>query len=142
MILIKDSIPGDAIAKKNSQRIVWVKKRPSIRPSTAYDLWEIQALQYLIMQRHEPIVNYPVELHLFFWRKTKRKFDYGNLSEGLQDVLQKAGIIEDDSMRHLIPVIDGWGIDRINPRIDFTIRNDRSEIEIEKDQVMGYKKGE
>ena len=93
--------------------------------------WEEEALQYL---RYEARVRpwygeYPVELSLFFFRKTKQKFDLSNMIEGVQDVLQKAGIIEDDSMRHVVPILEyrpvigyGWAVDEAYPRTEVMVR--------------------
>jgi Holliday junction resolvase RusA-like endonuclease len=120
-------IQGDAIAKKNSQRVVRFGKgrntRHSIRASKAYEIWEKQALSQLFGVG-EYTGPYPAEMRIFFYRKTKRKFDLSNMLEGTQDVLQKAGVIIDDSMKYIIPVIDkrgssyGWDIDRDNPRVE------------------------
>jgi len=117
---MKIIIPGNAIAKKNSQRVVRMGRRHAIRASKAYDKWEKAALQHL-QCRYGGVVwkgGYPLRFHVFFWRANKRKFDLSNMIEGPQDVLQKAGIIEDDSMRHVVPVFDGWDIDKNNPRVE------------------------
>lgn len=125
-------IPGNAVAKKNSQRVVRFGKgknaRYSIRPSKAYDAWEKEALQNLMIEGTEPYKGpYPAEMRIFFYRKTLAKFDLSNMLEGTQDVLQKAGVILDDSMKHIIPVIDkrgsryGWDIDRDCPRVEVVI---------------------
>jgi len=122
---MKIIIPGNTIAKKNSQRVVRMGKRYAIRASKAYDKWEKSALQHL--QHTYPGTvwegGYPLLFHIFFWRANKRKFDLSNMLEGSQDVLQKAGIIEDDSMRHVVPVFDGWGVDRGNPRVEIFLES-------------------
>lgn len=122
-------IPFNAIAKKNSQRIVrFGKRKISIRPSKAYDNWEKNSIQYLEGRVQKWSCGYPVELKFFFYRKTKMKFDFSNMLEGVQDILQKLNVINDDDMNHVIPVIDkrgdkyGWDIDKENPRIEIEIR--------------------
>ena len=125
-------IPGETIAKKNSQRIVKFgrseRARRSIRPSAAYDRWEKNALEHLQWIKPPHIFDYPIQIYLFHFRKTKRKFDLSNMIEGVQDVLQKAQIIDDDSMTHVIPVIEfrpgvgyGWAIDKKDPRVEICI---------------------
>ena len=121
------TIPGQIYAKKNSQRIVKFGNRRAIIASAAYMRWEEQGLYHL---KYEAKIEqwrggYPVELRLFFFRKTKQKFDLSNMIEGVQDLLQKSGIIEDDSMRHVIPVFEyrlgigyGWAVDKDNPRTE------------------------
>ena len=125
---LKFAIPGQVIAKKNSQRVVKLGRVRAIRPSKAYDAWEEVALQELQYKRiPEWRGTYPVELRVFFFRKTKAKFDLSNMLEGVQDVLQKSGIIVDDSMNHVVPVIErrpsgyGWAIDKENPRVEIHI---------------------
>lgn len=127
---MKIIIPGNAIAKKNSMRIIKMGRRSSIRSSVAYDKWAARALQELMLQRVPKYTgSYPVEMQIFFYRKTRAKFDFSNLLEGSQDVLQQAGIIDDDSMNHLIPVIDrrgknvGWDVDKHNPRTEIFIKH-------------------
>lgn len=71
----------------------------------------------------------PVEVHFFFYRQNKRSFDLDNMICGSLDALQKAGILEDDTMRHVIPVIQrrpegyGWAIDKDNPRTEIEIKS-------------------
>ena len=125
---LKFAIPGQTIAKKNSQRVIRLGRRVSIRPSKAYDAWEEVALQDL--QYHRIPMwrgSYPVEIMFFFFRKNKAKFDIDNMLCGTLDVLQKAGVIVDDSMFHVMPIIErrpdgyGWAIDKDNPRVEITI---------------------
>ena len=125
---LRFAIPGQTIAKKNSQRIVRLGRRAAIRPSKAYDAWEKAALMELVMQRIPAWQgSLPVELRLFFFRQTRAKFDLSNMVEGVQDVLQKAGVLADDAMTHVVPVIDrrpsgyGWAIDKENPRVEVHI---------------------
>lgn len=123
-------IPGNAIAKKNSQRIIRLGRLASIRPSNAYDEWEARAILHLVVLQRVMWWpgSYPVELHLFFYRRTQQKFDLSNMIEGVQDVLQKAGVLHDDSMRHVVPVFEhrpegyGWAVDKANPRTEVTIK--------------------
>ena len=41
-------------------------------------------------------------------RKTRRKFDYNNLFQGVLDAMVKAGYLPDDDMSHVIPVPAMW----------------------------------
>lgn len=66
--------------------------------------------------------QYPVYLHCFFYRKTKALFDYSNMVESIQDILVKAEILEDDSYRHVIPIVSGMAIDKEHPRTNILIR--------------------
>ena len=122
-------IPGECIAKKNSQRIIKKGKIRSIRPSAAYDKWAEAAAWELTYQLQQKRIeryagSYPVIMSVFIYRRTRRKFDLSNMLEGTQDILQAVKIIEDDSMNHLIPVFEmrdgcyGWAVDKENPRVE------------------------
>jgi Holliday junction resolvase RusA-like endonuclease len=118
-------IPGNAIAKKNSQRIIRIVGRPSIRPSKAYDKWEKMALKYLAHSGLEYTGTYPAVLTFYHYRKTLAAFDLSNMMEGIQDVFQKVGIIKEDNMNHIIPAIKGlgWEKDAENPRVLVTLES-------------------
>ena len=117
---MKITILGQVISKKNSQRIIRRGKFPSIRPSKAYDeysklvLPQLQGLKYT--------GKYPLEMRYYLYRRTLGRFDYNNLSQGIQDLLVKAGVIEDDDMLHLIPVVLGWEKDKDNPRVELELK--------------------
>lgn len=124
---LKIIIPGQTIAKKNSQRIIRMGRARSIRPSKVYDLWQQAAILELLSQNIPPVARYPIEVRFFFYRRNKRTFDLDNMICGSLDALQKAGVIADDTMRHVIPVIQrraegyGWAIDAENPRTELEI---------------------
>jgi Holliday junction resolvase RusA-like endonuclease len=111
------TIPGNVVSKKNSRRCFGGKAVAS-KAFLAYEKTCLQELQYM---RKKWEGTYPVELHCFFYRKTKQKFDYSNLVESIQDILVKAGVIEDDSYRHVIPVVGGMEIDKDHPRVSIRI---------------------
>ena len=129
---MKITIPGQTIAKKNSQRIAKYFRKgklvKGIRASNAYEIWEEAAILELTLQNIAPVTQYPVEVHFFFYRQNKRSFDLDNMICGSLDALQKAGILEDDTMNHVIPVIQkrpegyGWAIDKDNPRTEIEIK--------------------
>ena len=75
---------------------------------------------------YEPItLNYPIYCHYRIFRETKRRCDLSNLIEGINDILQQAGFIDDDSYKFLIPVwhseFESLEFDKVNPRAEITI---------------------
>ena len=124
MYQIEICIPGNVIAKKNNYRVLYKKrggkKIPFILPGDAYVNWEQFALLHL-MNQPKWSGSYPVKMHCFFYRATKQKFDFSNMLESIQDTLVKAGTIEDDSYRHVIPYVDGMEVDKEHPRTKITI---------------------
>ena len=65
--------------------------------------------------------KYPLKVHLFIYRKTKRRFDYVNLVQNLFDCMQMAEWLPDDDADHLIPVFDGYSVDKGNPRVEISV---------------------
>ena len=55
-------------------------------------------------------LDYPYEIKFFFYRDSKRRFDYVNIVQIIADLLQKAGYIEDDSMEYFIPRFVGYEV--------------------------------
>ena len=91
----------------------------AIKSSTIYTRWEKAALEHLIAEyaNYKWPGAYPIEVHFFLFRENRRKWDIDNVFCGCLDVMQKVGILEDDSMNHVIPVFAGWAIDKKNPRV-------------------------
>jgi len=118
-------IPGNAIAKKNSQMAIRMGKRNMIIPSKAYQKWEKMAVKLLKGAGLEYTGEYPAVMTFYHYRKTLAKFDLSNAFEGAQDVFQKVGIILEDEMNHIIPAIKGlgWEKDATNPRVLVTLES-------------------
>jgi len=121
----KITIPGEVISKKNSPLVIKLGKRYSIRASKRYTEYEKEAKTHLL--NIEPLldVHWPITMHFYFFRATLRSFDYNNLSQGPQDLLQQAGIIPEDDMKHVTPCFSppygGWEKDKDSPRVEITI---------------------
>ena len=116
-------LPGNAIAKKNSQMAVSMGKRNMILPSKAYQKWEKAIVKHLKGSGLVYTGGYPAVMTFYHYRKTLATFDLSNMFEGVQDVFQKLGIIAEDNMNHIIPAIKGrgWEKDKENPRVLITI---------------------
>ncbi len=123
MLLGKITIIGEVMSKKNSKRIA--KKR--LISSKQYQDYEKSASIQVSMKRPIQSPTWPIKIHFFFHRKTRRSFDYNNMAQGPQDILVKAGIIPDDSMQYVIPVFHseyaGWCVDKHNPRLEMTFES-------------------
>lgn len=65
--------------------------------------------------------EFPVKLHMYFVRDSKRKFDYVNACQLPLDLLVKANLLPDDNADYVIPVFDGYHIDKQNAGIKFYI---------------------
>ena len=116
---MKICILGEVISKKNSQRIVRFGGHSSIRPSKAYDKYQKSAVEQL--QGLEWQGEYPVKMTMYLYRQSLRRFDYDNMLNAVQDCLVKAGVIDDDTMNHLTPVVLGWEKDDMRPRVEIEL---------------------
>jgi len=105
-------LPGNCVSKKNSKRIC----RGRLIASKAFLEYEKSCLQELMFRRLKWSGNYPVEMYCQFYRKGMNLFDFSNMIESCQDILVKAGVIENDSFRHVIPCRPSFFLDKQYPR--------------------------
>jgi len=122
---MKYIIQGETISKKNSKQI-FINKRTGkrfITTSKAYKNWYDSAIKQFLFE-YPDIQTYHkrVNVYMTFYRKTKRSFDYNNISQGIMDLLVDIGLLEDDDDKHAVPVFDpNVYIDKDNPRCEITI---------------------
>ena len=113
-------IPLPPVTKKNSQRIIKVNGRPIIIPSAKYVTYEreaIKCLQAYFGCGEPPKITYPCNIECKLYMPTHRAVDRANLEQAIQDVLVRAGILEDDN-RDIAATSDGTEVlyDKDNPR--------------------------
>ena len=65
--------------------------------------------------------SFPIFLHVKFYRDSKRRWDFINPLETIQDMLVKNKLIPDDSVEYLIPVYEKFEYDKNNPGVEFWI---------------------
>jgi Holliday junction resolvase RusA-like endonuclease len=118
--LVKFTVPVAPITKKNSQRIVKLGNRPCILPSEKYRQYEVLALWY-IPKCGAPI-DFPVNVTCLFYMPTRHTCDLTNLLEAIDDVMVKAGLLQDDNY-NIIAAHDGSRVlyDKHNPRTEVVI---------------------
>lgn len=92
---MKITIPGKAITKKNSQRILYRNGRAFIAPSAAYERYEREAGYHLTPRPRKPLAG-PLEVKCLYYMPTRHRVDLTNLLEATDDILVKYRIIEDD----------------------------------------------
>ena len=63
----------------------------------------------------------PFRVKFTFHRKTRRKFDYINAAQIVQDLMVEHGWIEDDNCECLIPYFGEWIHDKENPGVKISI---------------------
>lgn len=56
--------------------------------------------------------EFPIKLHMYIIRDSRRKFDYVNIAQLPLDLLVKHGHLPDDNADIVIPVFDGYHVDK------------------------------
>lgn len=123
------TISGNPITKKNSSRIVNAGTYHKLLPSKQYEEYEKSCLPYVHKYRHLHI-DYPVNVKLLYYMKTKRKVDLPNLINGTLDMLVDYGVLADDN-RNIVYSTDGSRVlwDKKNPRTEVTIEPINEEMQ-------------
>lgn len=120
--MIKFTIDLPPISKKNHQQII-INRKTGVRkviPSKQYKQYEKDACYFIPINR-KPI-NETVNVKCMFYMPTRRKCDLTNMLESIDDVMVKAGLLEDDNFK-IIAAHDGSRIryDKEHPRTEVTI---------------------
>lgn len=122
--MYKFTILVHPITKKNNPRIFHTGGRTIVLPSKAYEKFENDCLK-VIPSKYRTKIDYPVNVKVLYYVKTKRRIDKTNLESAIMDVLVKAGVLADDSAisPEIVVSTDGSRvlIDKINPRIEIEI---------------------
>lgn len=118
---------GQPVTKKNSQRIITVRGRPMIIPSTQYKAYEAACLEQLRYMYTPVYFTGKVNLQCLYFMQTRRRVDLVNLLEGTQDILVAAGFLTDDNS-NVICGVDGSRVfyDKENPRVEITIEEEEN----------------
>lgn len=123
------TILGELYSSKNSKRIVHFGNRPALIASKAYMSSVKPIEQQLMLNRYKWLnetenVPKPLKIGFKIYRKTKRRFDYVNIIQGLQDLMVKCRWLEDDNADEIIPIFYPYEVDKNNPRVDiFIVKN-------------------
>jgi Holliday junction resolvase RusA-like endonuclease len=119
---MKITLYGKPITKKNSMQIISCGGRPRLIQSKAYREYEKDCLKQIWGIEPFSTIDVKMQVECLYYLKDRRKTDLTNLLAASHDILQKAGIIEDDA---LIVSLDGSrivGVDKDNPRVEIEIR--------------------
>lgn len=63
----------------------------------------------------------PFKIGLFFVRDSKRRFDYHNICQIVLDLMVEHNWIDDDNMDEIIPVFEGYEVDKENPGVKIRV---------------------
>jgi Holliday junction resolvase RusA-like endonuclease len=120
------SIPGRPIVKKNTQRVVGFGRAKRVIYSPRYRAWECGAIAACKRSISTALLCDPLTAVFRFYFANRQSLpDTSNLIEGIQDVLKKSQVIEDDGLIHRILAERFVGSE---PRIEVELHKYASEI--------------
>ena len=131
------TLVGNTPAKKDGARIVRAGCRPMLLPSARHERWYRQNAAALgariVRGRVRPEdrltsyrgVSLPLpgrtRISIRFYRDSRRRWDYSNALDAVQDLLVDFGILSDDNADVLCVGNLTHDIDRENPRAEVTL---------------------
>jgi Holliday junction resolvase RusA-like endonuclease len=114
--MIHLTLLGQVPSLKNRKQLFIRGGKPAMVSNKLHRDWEIDALWQL--KGKAVVTDYPATLTCIFYNGDKRKRDNSNMLDSVQDVLVKAGILEDDNCW----LLDVGGLhseyDKDNPRVE------------------------
>lgn len=120
--MIKITIPGRPITKKNSQRMILLKNgRRMVRPSAQFEAYQ-EAAGWAIGPHRGLMLTGPVNVKAVYFMPTRGCVDLLNLLEATCDILVHYGVLEDDNS-WVVASHDGSRVfyDKTNPRAEIEI---------------------
>ncbi len=116
-------IYGQLYSSKNSKQIFVNRAsgKPFITKSKVSKNQESDLFNQLFLQQNiwtEMLKNadLPLKVEFEIFRKTKARFDYINIIQGLCDSMAQVGFLVDDSADYMIPSFQPYKIDKQQPR--------------------------
>ena len=103
--LIGQNVPS----KKNSKIITKSKRVISSKLVQYYERWATPRLKEQLTTWQKMIQNKPLPLKVsfYFYRDSKRKWDFVNIVQVIADMMQKEGYLIDDDTKNFIPLYIG-----------------------------------
>lgn len=126
--MLKLTLYGRPITKKNSSRIIQCKGHPMLLPSKQYSQYEKDCIRQIQGSKKKRICI-PVNMQCVYYMPTKHRVDLVNLLEATCDILVKANVLEDDNSNIIISH-DGSRVlyDKDNPRVEIEIQEIVKEV--------------
>jgi Holliday junction resolvase RusA-like endonuclease len=126
------TIQGQCYSKKNNKRILknfktdkmFIASSEQYLKSKDSFLWQLadasNKREWQAMLKANNGLK-PLKLEFTFYQKTKQRFDYCNIVQGIQDLLVEAGYLEDDNANEVLPVFAPYQVDKNNPRVEIRL---------------------
>lgn len=117
-------IRGNVASSKNGRRNFKRRSLPSVACEKYYKISEddwscpLNKKKFLAMIKGKTA---PYKVEFTFVRDSKRRFDYINPCQTVQDLMVKKGWIEDDNANYIIPYFAPYQYDKTNPGVYITV---------------------
>ena len=117
----------DLYSTKNARQFRRLKDGRTIL-TKRYSVQKFEKQLNELLQKHKPMwmemvkdKKYPLKVGFYVYRRTKMRWDWQNIIQGLADGMTRNGYIEDDSAFYFTPVYLGWDIDKEHPRVEIRV---------------------
>tara|TARA_Y100000361_G_scaffold151122_1_gene167977 strand:+ start:4212 stop:4802 length:591 start_codon:yes stop_codon:yes gene_type:complete len=116
-------IPGNVPSSKNSKQ--WTGKmlihskptRNYIRDTKQHYIQAKEEFKSQLIDKAGIELSYPIHIDFYFVRSSRRKFDYINPAQTVQDLMVKYGWIDDDNCDIIVPHFSGYHVDKNKPGV-------------------------
>ena len=133
-------IPGNVPSSKNSKQ--WTGKmlihskatRNYIRDTKQHYIQTKEEFKSQIVDKAGIELSFPIHISFYFIRSSRRKFDFINPAQTVQDDMVKHGWIEDDNCDIIVPHFSGYHVDKDNPGVIIKILDMNKDLPI----MWGY----
>ena len=123
-------IEGEIHSSKNSRRVLRTWSGRTIVAKSKQSKADESILEAQLLAQMDEWKNgiesepFPLKVKFYFYRQTRRRWDFMNIAQGVADAMVKAGYIPDDDVEHFIPVYAGHEVCKDAPGVDFWISHD------------------
>lgn len=115
---IKGNVPSSKNSKVFTGKFLVNSKTVQKYLKTYGEQWKDEEM---IKKFKLDIKEFPIKLHMFFIRDSKRKFDYINAAQLPCDLMVKYDWIPDDSMEYITPIFDGYEVNKDDSGLIFWV---------------------
>jgi hypothetical protein len=120
MIFIQGNVPSS----KNGRIFAKGRSLPSASCAKYYKAskkyWEDKANKAAFLKM-VGVKEFPIKVEFHFIRDSRRRFDYINPAQTIQDLMVKHGWLDDDNADYIIPVFKPYGYDKLQSGVYITV---------------------
>lgn len=114
---------GRNVPSSKNSRILTGKRVIKNKLCQEYTKWVEPLFQanYKKWKKQFDKAQYPLNVEFYFYRDSKRRFDYCNIQQIIADLMQDYQYIIDDDAAHFVPIFTGYEVVK-KPNAGFKMR--------------------